>query len=383
MDEDKPFSCDACGKTFKQKVHMKNHYRTHTGEKPFPCDYCGKAFSDKGALVVHTRIHTGVRPYQCDICEKAFTNSGGLSDHKRIHTGEKPFTCDICNKSFSVSSSLIQHKRIHTGEKPYSCELCNKSYSQSSELLKHKKSIVHINMENGIYPEEKDDRLKRIPKREKPFSCDICEKCFAYQASMHKHRRINHGCENEDKVYFNTEGRIDYTTEKDKDDIMSGSQLHQCDICEKTFKKSHHLKSHKVTHSGERAHSCDICGKAFSRKDTMKRHKKVHLSDSSNNMVDDCDRAVKVKDIKEEIKEEGENVFDHVSIKQENTGDISSDNQDEFDDHHPINHVAVKQEIKEEVVESDEGQGVDNSNLDTDNLVDCSQYLQVQMNFTK
>ena len=44
----------------------------------------------------------------------------------------------------------------------------------------------------------------------------------------------------------------------------------------------------------------------------------------------------------------------------------------------------IKEEIKEEVdEESDEGQGVDDSNLDTDNLVDCSEYVQVQMNLTK
>ena len=43
----------------------------------------------------------------------------------------------------------------------------------------------------------------------------------------------------------------------------------------------------------------------------------------------------------------------------------------------------VRQEVKEEVKESDEGQGVDDSNLDTDHLVDCSQYLQVQINLAK
>ena len=42
----------------------------------------------------------------------------------------------------------------------------------------------------------------------------------------------------------------------------------------------------------------------------------------------------------------------------------------------------VKQEVKEEVKVTDEGQGVEDSNLDTDHLVDCSQYVQVEMNLT-
>ena len=40
----------------------------------------------------------------------------------------------------------------------------------------------------------------------------------------------------------------------------------------------------------------------------------------------------------------------------------------------------VKEEIKEEIIESDDRQGVEDSNLDTENLVDCSEYIQVQMN---
>ena len=42
----------------------------------------------------------------------------------------------------------------------------------------------------------------------------------------------------------------------------------------------------------------------------------------------------------------------------------------------------VKEDIKEEVIESDEGQGVEDSNLGTDNPVDCSEYVQVQMHLT-
>ena len=32
--------------------------------------------------------------------------------------------------------------------------------------------------------------------------------------------------------------------------------------------------------------------------------------------------------------------------------------------------------------EADEGQGGEDSNLDTNNPVDCSQYVQIQMNLT-
>ena len=46
-----------------------------------------------------------------------------------------------------------------------------------------------------------------------------------------------------------------------------------------------------------------------------------------------------------------------------------------------INHteIDIKQEVKEEL---DEGNGVEDFNLDTDDVVDCSQYVKVQINLT-
>ena len=78
-----------------------------------------------------------------------------------------------------------------------------------------------------------------------------------------------------------------------------------------------------------------------------------------NNFVD-CSEAIKVEDIKEEIKEEEYVVDPSPSV-----------------DYYTVNNV------KEELNESDEKQGVVYYNLDTYNIVDCSEYVQVQMNLTK
>ena len=55
------------------------------------------------------------KPFACDICEKSFRTKTHLTTHRRIHTGEKPYECAICKKSFISSSSLAYHKRVHTG----------------------------------------------------------------------------------------------------------------------------------------------------------------------------------------------------------------------------------------------------------------------------
>ena len=77
---------------------MEDH--VHSAESSYSRDVC-----------------SGVRPYFCDICNKTFRQKVALIRHQIIHTGERPYTCNICNKAFSDPSNLIRHLRVHSGER--------------------------------------------------------------------------------------------------------------------------------------------------------------------------------------------------------------------------------------------------------------------------
>lgn len=58
----------------------------------------------------------------------------------------------------------------------------------------------------------------------------------------------------------------------------------RCELegCEKSFRNSHHLKSHIVSHTGQRPYACQdtACGRTFAKRNSWKSHLAKH--DTSN-----------------------------------------------------------------------------------------------------
>lgn len=168
----KSFKCAHCNTTFKNRMNLLNHIRSHIDRK-FTCQYCGQQFirsdhlkchidvkhSDlinknfkcdlcpfesylKQNLRVHMRVHlTNKKLFECSYCDKSYTYHCDLKRHVFQHENNSPYRCEMCDKSFYSKSNLKVHQRIHLGIKQYKCRECKQQFSQNICLVNHVRAL--------------------------------------------------------------------------------------------------------------------------------------------------------------------------------------------------------------------------------------------------
>ncbi|MEQ2306367.1 hypothetical protein AMECASPLE_007549 [Ameca splendens] len=232
-DEDRPFTCNICHRTYRHAGSLLNHKNTHkTGH--FLCTFCSKPFTNLMALRNHTRIHTQKKKYACLTCGKAFRLASILQNHQQVHSqASSCFSCSSCGKSFQGRSELKRHRchggqrsespgvqQPERGDKSFMCDLCGRSYRHAGSLLNHKKS-----------------------HSEDLHQCTLCLQTFPNLLSMQMHSQIRRQC---------------------------------CPKCGETFCLVAHLQSHMEVHSKNQGVFCSLCQQSFPSTASYQEHHTVH-----------------------------------------------------------------------------------------------------------
>ncbi|XP_055321232.1 zinc finger protein 888-like [Sitodiplosis mosellana] len=82
--------CPSCDYKTAIRSRIKTHMVTHTGEKKFRCYICAQygresKFAYKQNLDNHLLIHSGEKSFKCDLCSKSFRLRVHLQRHQRTH----------------------------------------------------------------------------------------------------------------------------------------------------------------------------------------------------------------------------------------------------------------------------------------------------------
>ncbi|XP_035579131.1 protein ZNF783 isoform X4 [Zalophus californianus] len=166
---ERTFPCPDCGQSFRLKINLTIHQRTHVEEEHretpgSPPPGWGEAHPalEPGEVVVpgpvirwlpeepggHRSLAgrpcLGRRPatnkmYHCSECLRFFQQRKSLLLHQRLHTGTSQGwpACPYCGKAFRRPSDLFRHQRIHTGERPYQCPQCGRAFNRNHHLAVH------------------------------------------------------------------------------------------------------------------------------------------------------------------------------------------------------------------------------------------------------
>uniref|UniRef100_A0A8D2B7S1 Zinc finger protein 783 n=1 Tax=Sciurus vulgaris TaxID=55149 RepID=A0A8D2B7S1_SCIVU len=178
---ERTFPCPDCGQSFRLKINLTIHQRTHVeeehrealggsptgwgedhstlepGEVVVPGPVIRWLPEDRGgprSLAGHTflgRRPAATKVYHCSECLRFFQQRKSLLLHQRLHTGHNQGwpACPYCGKAFRRPSDLFRHQRIHTGERPYQCPQCGRAFNRNHHLAVHMQT--HARHRGGLH----------------------------------------------------------------------------------------------------------------------------------------------------------------------------------------------------------------------------------------
>ncbi|PRD24304.1 UNVERIFIED_CONTAM: zinc finger protein [Trichonephila clavipes] len=217
------YDCEICKKSFKQKVHLQDHMRSHTLEKPFKCHLCPQAFNRKSsAKQFFHSSSTSLKKYFCEVCFYSTNDGSNLRRHQRIHTKQLPYVCSICKKAFSRHDTVSKYWSGIYLMKQFFFNKTFKCLHVSVLMSIVTSFFMKIFIIISVFGNEEAPKFK--------FACDKCRFSTNDSSSLKFHYRIHYHL-----------------------------RKFICHYCQKSFSQKYNLNTHMRVHTGEKPFECNLC----------------------------------------------------------------------------------------------------------------------------
>lgn len=242
-------------------------------QRPFSCDQCGRTYRHAGSLVNHRNSHkTG--EYCCSVCNNTYSNQLAMKNHLRTHFANKKHSCPKCGKGFRGRKQLLAHNcashrksraagRRLFKSRAFRCRRCKQAFASTEQLAAHA---------CGDAPPTSSVDGQEGPEEERPFKCNLCSRSYRHAGSLlnHKntHKTGHFSCTFCSKPFTNPMALRNHTR------IHTQQKKYVCLTCGKAFRLASILHNHQRVHSRPAAHlTCPACGKSFQGRSGLKRHR--------------------------------------------------------------------------------------------------------------